>query len=134
MDRLKLQELQANRVMLKHLRAQKLDVPFNSLMQALKAMPDQPEHILEHPILTRLFDALVKKGDFQAGEAIIDELVTNDMMSQEAWRSHTCKLQTLEVTSPSTIPESRDGPGTAIRDNSVYVFGGRKYPLSVTCA
>ena len=130
----KTQDLQANRVILKHLRAQKLDTPFDSLMQSLSTMPDRPEHILEHPILSRLFDALVKAGDFQAGEAIIDELVTNDMMSQEAWRSQTCKLRTLEVPSSSMTPESRDGPGTAMRDDSIYMFGGRESSLSVTCA
>jgi hypothetical protein len=134
MSLLKAQDLLANRVILKHLRAQRLDAPFNCLMQSLLAMPDQPEHILEHPILTRLFGAVVREGDFQAGEAIIDELVTNDMMSQEAWRSQTCKLQTLEVTSSSVTPESRDGPGTAMKDDSVYMFGGREFSLSVKCA
>jgi hypothetical protein len=120
-------------MVLKHLRASKLDAPYESLMQSLAAMPNQPKHILEHPILTRLFHALVKQGDFQAGEAIIQELIAHDMMSQEAWRPHTCKLHTLEVQCSSMTPESRDGPGAAIRDNSVYVFGGRELWLRILC-
>jgi hypothetical protein len=119
--------LQANRILLKHFRVNQLDGPFNSLIQALSVLPEQPEHILEHPILTRLFDTLVRKGDFQESETIVGEIIAAHMVHKRALRPTSCKLRTFNAQGSRSIPCTRSDFGAAKHGDRIYLYGGSEY-------
>ena len=121
------------RLMLKHLRQNRLFSPFNALLNS------SPSPVtLEHPLLSRLHATLVQDGDFASAEALINSLSAEGLFdahlrSQPAraiWTRLDAAAQADRVANETRQPGKRAGhrmvadEGTATRPARLYLFGG----------
>lgn len=103
-----------------------MEAPYQSL---LASFPED-DHILENPKLTRLFDILVRKGDFKSAEGIIEEMLEerkNGLMS-ESWANlpTIAKWDPLIQKSGTTSPCSRRDHSLCSDGYEIFLFGGSK--------
>lgn len=119
--------------MLKQLRSSRLEVPYNVLRKSIQesATPPSPKHVLEHPLLTSLYESLVKQGDFDRSEEVVQEMIDAGLMSSkvaEARTSYTWK--DLKCDAGTALPCPREGHALAANRDEVFMFGGCEYHVS----
>jgi hypothetical protein len=121
--RLQSQALQANRIVLKDLRSKRYDTAFTALLAALNEIPGYPKHPLEHPALTSLFQDLVQKGDFDASERHIENIVELDLGARHMRGLDSIQITPIELTG-SEEPPWRQFFALVNDGNELYLFGG----------
>ncbi|XP_055379380.1 muskelin isoform X2 [Condylostylus longicornis] len=112
-------EVEIVKLCLKHFRQQGYD-------NAFKALQEQTNVRLEHPIITELHECLVINGDFQKAEQFIEHCVNDGLMDSYMAKQdykHSWKIQeTLSTIRPGT----RGGHQLVIdpKKRLIYLYGG----------
>lgn len=129
------ESLHANRLVLKHLRANGMQSAFRSVMDELGRREDvarTPPHPLEHPLIERFHEALVERGDFDQAEVLFDEMMQIGLMDERIQVEPPATYAWINVgtVEGAEVPSSRGGhalcaTGDAMDGgNSFYLFGG----------
>eukprot|EP00039_Didymoeca_costata_P018584 m.334091 g.334091 ORF g.334091 m.334091 type:complete len:745 (+) comp17286_c0_seq1:202-2436(+) len=119
----KLQEKEAVRLCLKHFRQRNFMDSFEQLQKRTKID-------LEAPVLTRLHDALVKDGNFNECERIVEEMVSQghlkEYMSGLPYSSQWELLSKSETGQDESLPQPRGGHQMCINSakGKIYLLGG----------
>jgi hypothetical protein len=125
------QTLQANRVMLKYLRANQMAPAFNALYDLMRNNPDTPQPVLEHPLLTDLHAAVVEQGDYERAEALIDTIMEQGLMDDHiarlpvAYQWHQVQPH-VDENGQLVEPPRRGGHAVCLSPDgrSLFLFGG----------
>lgn len=123
--------LHADRLALKHLRSRGMQAAYQSMVEVLRKDPRTPRHPLEHPLVERLHDALVDRGEFDEVERLLDEMLQAGLMNDriEAEPATYAWSNIAAATDSGDVPSSRGGHALCSaseteRGNSFYLFGG----------
>lgn len=85
--------------------------------------PGYPKHPLEHPALTCLFQDLVQKGDFDASERHIENIIELDLGARHMRGLDSIQITPIELTG-SEEPPWRQFFSLANEGNELYLYGG----------
>ncbi len=113
--------------MLKHLRQHRMTQPFDSLLHSASLLPSSPLHVLEHPLLTSLYNLLVIEGDFAEAENVVEKIHDSGLMDGFISKQKvTYKWIDSEEDARGTRPGRRGGHGMCLNedDGRTYLFGG----------
>ena len=118
--------------MLKQLRSSCQEAAFQLVLASTQAANkhdiDEDSGVLEHPMLTELFDVIVHRGHFEDTIQLLERIHATGL-SLKATRQQT--ELTIErdtcVTVSHSQPSARTGHSVALDGNSLWIFGGCKY-------
>ena len=110
--------------MLKELRAKRLDDVYRALLESLAKKPGYPRNILEHPALSQLFEDLVNKGDFDATERHIENIIDEGLCQRSTAGLDNVSIKPIQLVDGGLAPPSRQHFGLANQGQELYLFGG----------